>query len=532
MPSIKRNKCRYCRSKKTKKHMKFRSKKRRHGLKYRHKRGGMPVKTVRKLPTIHEEEPMTETARQFEETRTAMKSKLENPSLRQSNMLSAICNDSTRGACLDFGVYRQQIKTFFNDYLLSSQYSKKMKLIGAPSNNGFILQVEYERDNYKSYSVIKCNQQSDSDNLLYEYYVGINFVNHFVPIFPCFIETYEQLYFFDSPTQFNVADSITDVAVTIDENLRRVFREVTNVNDIINPLSSFANNACKFGKSNSVAIMLQYFDNVIPFNNYAKQSGHLPDGPNILFQIYFVLNILRNEYTHYDLHAGNVLLYKPYVGDKFIEMHYHFNDGKTIAFPTEYVAKIIDYGRNFFHNTTSGVSSQNVVDNVCSNCNAPECMSSTKNANGETQFNNCGELSGIFVGEYGGTNGSFYNISVNKKNVSHDLRLVSDAKIKKIVQSVSATPPIIKYDVMFGTPEIEANHYSPANNVIYNVSDMLTYLKKYLKSWNNANMIAWSSETLHADDKYNKYASPKWTKMGEIHVYENRKPYEFIPSTY
>jgi len=569
------------------------------------KHGGMPIQTrsmsrKRKiqeleqpqlqlqpqLPTIFEEnqetssivqpivQQQTRNNEQFRQTRELMTQQLANPSQRKANMLSAVCNSDTRGACLDFGIYREQIKFFFDNYLLSSPYPKTMKRIGNPSNNGFILQVEYERDNYKSYSVIKCNQSNENDNLLYEYYVGRIFINEFVPIFPCFVETYEQLYFFNDPSNFNFAKSIDKTGININNNVKNNFREVKNTQNLINPLNEFANNTCKFGKTNSIAIMIQHFNNITSVYDALKNNYNntIYDLPNILFQVYFVLNILKDEYTHYDLHLSNVFLYKPYTTNKYIEMHYHLNDGKIVTFPTEYIVKIIDYGRNFFKSLKTGVDSQQLFDLFCSNPSAPECVSNNP-------YDPCNsETSGIFTGEYKDSPGSFYYISPNKKNISHDLRMIYESlQFGNIIKTLFPNASL-KYDHRFGTEEniniggkefttidmtnsnlksytidelvkicdkynipysendknnkltlvnkIQAN----TTNKIVNVNNAFTFLLEKCYIWNNLKFIGWKTKTLSSEEKYNKYASPKWTKMGDMHIYEDRRPYEFIAS--
>ena len=457
---------------------------------------------------------------------------LMNPSQRQANMLKKVCNADTRGSCLDFGAYREQIKTFFNDYLLSP-YANSIRRIGQPSSNGFILQVSYEREGYRAYSVIKCNKPQ-RDNLLYEYFVGVNYINDLVPIFPCFIETYNQLYFFNRMLDYFFAENIKENPSTkITDVVKQYFREETNVKNIINPLATFANNACKFGKRNSVAIMLQHYDNFVSINEFERIPNiNRNDMPNILFQIYFVLNVLKDEYTHYDLHASNVFLYKPYVGDRFIEMTYHFNDGSIFTFPTEYIAKIIDYGRNFFHNTKTGVKSQDLFDKLCYNCEAPECVPKV-NSSGMFE-RGCGPGSGIYSGEFGYPAGSGYFISPNKRNVSHDLRLImTSTLIQRIIHDLNVNPRYsglsIKYNTPYGTPEKLDVNYSTTHN-INNIIDMLNYLKEKIPLWNADKFAGWTTKRPVSIPAFNKYISP-WIKMGELHVYEDRRPYEFIAST-
>jgi hypothetical protein len=52
------------------------------------------------------------------------------------------------------------------------------------------------------------------------------------------------------------------------------------------------------------------------------------------------------SFTHNDLHDSNVLLYKV-PDDKYVEMQYYVA-GKKIVIQTQYIAKMIDYGRCYF----------------------------------------------------------------------------------------------------------------------------------------------------------------------------------------
>jgi hypothetical protein len=77
-------------------------------------------------------------------------------------------------------------------------------------------------------------------------------------------------------------------------------------------------------------------------------------GPSIFFQIYSVLYTLRDEFTHYDLFIGNVILYEIPEG-KYVTMVYHLvGRGEPIRFRTKYIAKIIDYSRCYFKNARQG----------------------------------------------------------------------------------------------------------------------------------------------------------------------------------
>lgn len=471
----------------------------------------------------------------FVDAKNQMQTLLANPAAREGNMLKTMCNATTRGFCLDFGVYRDQIKRFFDNYSINTPYATHIKRIGNQSSNGFILRIEYEKEGFKAYSIIKCNQTQRSDNLLYEYFVGMNFINKFVPIFPCFVETYEQLYFFNDPANKTFAKKLIQSPLT--PKVKKHFTEVLNVKDLVNPadLSNFANNACKFGKKSSVSIMMQYFANFISIADHDSKDE--VDIPNCLFQVYFVLNVLKDVYTHYDLHQGNVLLYKPYLDKKYIEMHYHFNDGKIITFPTEHIVKIIDYGRSYFNNKDAKIDSQMVFDNICANYKAPECMETTKNKNSYATMEVCGETAGIQTGEYALKFGRFHYITPNKKNISHDLRLVNIPHFNTFIQRLKPSGNewnklIVGYESQFGTRERINTDFMTKNYEINNVTNMADFLKLTLDTWNDKFFEGWKTKILSGNQDLNKYASPAWTKMGDMHIYEDMRPYEFIPSTY
>jgi hypothetical protein len=433
---------------------------------------------------------------------------LANPSMRKANVFQKICNENTRGFCLDFGGYRDNIKHFFNDYLLDPALVTEIKRIGSISSNGFITQIKYRRNNFHAFSVIK-SSEPERDNLVYEYIVG-KFVNQFVPIFPCFIETYPQIYLYESVQNFKKIKKLPKKAYP--STILKNWKEVKNGLKYLGfpNLNAITNNACLYGKQNKISIMLQHYDNFISLFDYifdkARPNNRTFDYPNILFQVYFVLSVLCNEYTHYDLHAGNVMLFKPYIGDKYIDMHYHCSNGKIFTFSTEYIAKIIDYGRNYFHDMQTGFNSTRLYKHFCLNPGAPECTSDFR----PSVINVCGTNAGIFRGEIGLPEGSKHYINPYKRNMSHDLRLVN--LMKEILARDCGWHFSIQYESKYGTKEVE-NGTIP--DVIYNVNDMVEQLKQNLNIWN-------------APDQYNKYLSPNWQKMGDMHVYEDRRPYRFV----
>lgn len=92
----------------------------------------------------------------------------------------------------------------------------------------------------------------------------------------------------------------------------------------------------------------------------------------VLFQIYFPLVNLSESFTHYDLHTGNVLLYKPNE-DAYIEYKYYLPNSSIITIHSQYIAKITDYGFCFFNDSTNpnmSGSSKNIYKFVMANKDA------------------------------------------------------------------------------------------------------------------------------------------------------------------
>jgi hypothetical protein len=234
-------------------------------------------------------------------------------------------------------------------------------------------------------------------------------------------------------------------------------------------------------------------------------------------------------YTHYDLNANNAMLYKPYLGYKYIEMHYHFSDGEIITFPTEYIVKIIDYARNYFNNKDDKIDSQLLFDKFCANYKAPACMSTKKTNDGYASFDVCGKSGGIQTGEYTTGFGKFHYITPNKKNISHDLLLASNTNyIDALAYYLGLQSPIfLEYKLEFGTPPLTNREFMKSNYAIATVDNMLDFLKNTIRQWNHEKFRGWTDKKLSEQEKYNKYASPTWTKMGDMHIYEDMRPYEF-----
>ena len=283
----------------------------------------------------------------------------------------------------------------------------------------------------------------------------------------------------------------------------------------------------------------------------------------LMYQIYFPLQILRRVYTHYDLHRDNVLLYKPF-GDakKYIEMNYHLVSGRVVQFPTEYVCKIIDYGRNYFKPfciedaksaspspvitaRKAGVLNEKRCNDVGAKmdtkkiiekhiCKASECEP------------DCGEEAGysILQGRTYNPYVDFYDIYPEIPNMSHDLRLIDslrkmemggynsyeknvyngkhhDYKVDDFKNFFDDYCRII-YKHEWGTPPIVKNTKQSANAVnlevakkpaVKNVIDVREMLETHIDGFvENVTRVKYDG----------------WMKAGVMHIYEDGRDYEFV----
>jgi hypothetical protein len=107
-------------------------------------------------------------------------------------------------------------------------------------------------------------------------------------------------------------------------------------------------------------ILIQHVKNAESMFSKLKDPVFLKDDFfYVLFQVYTALYCLRGKFTHFDLHANNILLQRPFP-DGVIEFHYD-----DIVFHSPYVVKIIDYGRAETRITPS------LIQEICKLC--PAC---------------------------------------------------------------------------------------------------------------------------------------------------------------
>jgi len=322
---------------------------------------------------------------------------------KKANYLKAICSDS--GVCIAFGNNRKKINHFFGDFNNFSYVDPPIKRLGNPSNNGFVKEIKYKRNDYLAYAALKSSAAADSDNLAYEYLVG-QFINKQCQFYPCFLETYGFFYYKNPAVWKTMRDG-----VVINSNILPASLEPGDPTDY--------NKMCTSSKYG--AVLIQHLKDARTINDLLKLTGSslaimlFYEILYILYQVYMPLAQLKNNFTHYDLHDGNVLVYEPIKG-KHIHYHYHIGSGQTVSFKSPYIAKVIDYGRSYFKykGTTSQLNSPDIYKKLC---DEPEC----------NKGEHCGYDNG-FEWMAGPLSNENFFICSQFPNMSHDIRLLSSLK--------------------------------------------------------------------------------------------------------
>lgn len=402
---------------------------------------------------------------------------------RKARFLNSVCSNS--GLCIAFGIYNNEIKKFFNGFS-SFDYVESFEPIGVASNNGFVYSIKYKHRGYIANAVLKSSaKMSGGDNLLYEYIVGKQINKLYYERYPIFVETYDYYYTYKN---FQLWNSFS-LGTPITTNLKEVY----NVHKEVDY-------ALSCDKPRNLCILIQHIANSSTLDNMPIEF-YDTELLNSLYQVYFTLSNISDEYTHYDLHTGNVLVYLP-DSTKYIQYIFHHPYGHIIKFKSRYLIKIIDYGRNYIKEATD-----NVKENVC---RIPECNPEPANCGREYGYNLDRRRSRNYIHTW-------------KRNKSHDLRLLAIMKsvmIKQMRSSILGNPIIRQiYDVLSrvvfqfpaGTPEVDSGF--PVE--ITNVEDAELELKQLL----------FRPDFIAKNEQY----SAAYTKMGDLHIYTD-KNMEYVPA--
>ena len=419
-------------------------------------------------------------------------------SLRSLADLKQVCSDSNY--CITFGINVDKINKYFGNYL-DLNYIEQISPL-AKGVNGFLLTVNYNRDNYKVCTVLKTSIDLTSSNLGYEYLVG-QFINKYNKIFPSFIETHQLLKYKSLTHRTLVENSYTTSSANTDP-LKNGLVAIHDIN--INNVGL----TCK--SASTLCILMQYV-------NEAKTLYSVLIHPskgifikyeiiNVLYQVYTALNMMSNVFTHYDLHLENIILLKPYE-DLYIQYVYHYPNGTLVKFNSQYIAKIIDYGYAYFNDTSpSGTNSSDIIKAIC---NEPNC--------GKNKNTKCGlkhgykTFSGMYALDY---------ITPNKINRSSDLRPLRQIyKIYKNALPQLSTLPYMKefvslltdvhFTSKFGTPENLTN-----DGKIRNVMQAHDRLERIIRTFDVRQV--------------NEELENVMVKCGTLHIYtDGSAPMKYVP---
>lgn len=409
---------------------------------------------------------------------------------QSEKVVKTLCSNS--GQCLAFGRKIAEINHFFKGFTGFEYVQGAVKALGQPSENGFVKEIVFDHNGYKSFAILKSSRTPNADNLVYEYLVGIKFINRILRQYPCFIETYGHYYYKD-PSHWTRMQSTFPIYNTILQQL-----ELQNTVDY--------SRACI--EPHQIAILVQHISGAKSLFDILSKKDGLDvvqyDMLFILFIIYQALAGISKEFTHYDLHNGNVMLYEPVPG-KYIQYHYHLTkENKTVSFKCPFIPKIIDYGRSFFDN--GNINSKKIYERICKE---PDC-------------DNCGELYGF--GWLEPSSSVFIRSSM--KNESHDLRLLDIVKNSFSIIVKHAKPTAIAFKRLFsllkkvkygiGIKDKDQKEYGTKENLkiysdgksIYNVTGAYILLKDLCDS----PAILVENET--------RYSNPS-NQLGTLHIYDD-----------
>ena len=219
------------------------------------------------------------------------------------------------------------------------KFTNYLEQIGNASDsiNGMVMQLK--TNNNKKY-ILKIPQNDPfSDNLLYEYHMGLH-INKLRQKYPCFINTYA-LFYLNSYVKNDISKFFKSMPfITNDDVKTGKLKNIVSKIEDIETLPSLANSG---HERLNFAILLEYIEGktLKSMNSEIKDYIELA---KIYYQIYGPLAKLDGYFTHNDLHTDNIMITKMNT-----PIHFTYNlgekDEENVSFKTKYLARMIDYGR-------------------------------------------------------------------------------------------------------------------------------------------------------------------------------------------
>ena len=219
---------------------------------------------------------------------------------------------SEDGEFTTFGIHAHVLNDFFHEY--SFQYVQDVH------RN----EILFLKHGITSYATL--HKASDTNtNLMYDYVVGVHYINRILSRFPCFMYTYG-LYYTTSP------HPLLNSKRSLQSGLAR--HDVDYATSCEDPPEY---------------IMMQHLHGSIPLSKVEPEYLL-----NLLFIVYHALASL-DSFTHHQLTLENIMVWRPHT--KSIRYVYG-----TTTFTCPYIPKIVNYGSAYFSNV------QNSTELVYQSC--------------------------------------------------------------------------------------------------------------------------------------------------------------------
>jgi len=202
------------------------------------------------------------------------------------------------GECVTFGKQAYTWWEFFREYT-TFKYVEDVYPVKQDH------ELMYLKDGLVSYARLTSTPHS-----LYEYMVGVRFINRILHRFPCFLYTYGLFY----PTV---------------EHFPKLYRPRQLQTSLVqHGIECLPDNAY---------LLRQHLHDSVPLSSISKKE-RLP----LLFIIYHALDSLSSSFTHHDLTMKNVMVWRPHP-TKYITYKY-----PGVTFQSPYVPKIVNFHSTYF----------------------------------------------------------------------------------------------------------------------------------------------------------------------------------------
>jgi len=369
--------------------------------------------------------------------------------------------------CLAVGRDRANILDYF-DFSTLRYATAATRLNADVGGNGLVHLIDFVRGKHRACAVLKSSVKATADNLLYEYLVGL-YVNKLAAKYLCFIETY-------------------GIYTHRKSYLRHIkHRTHLRLSDYVAPMAH-VDFAAACDQPTETCILIQCLKNTKSVYDRMKSPtfvrNHLV---SVLYQVYFPLAAVAETFTHYDLHLDNILVVE--LADP-VQIRY------GVTFKTKTLAKVIDYGRCFFHDSTGGEynSSSKIRESICDDCKS------------------CGIDAGFSWLE---DDGNEFHVLSTKNNRSHDLyalRKLKDqfaAEIEEHNPALHALLETLNYENKTGTPEYMA--HDGRINSVHDASAALEQLMKMSRSSSRSSSV--KTKSSHRSSRKTKRHSTSFQSL-------------------